>query len=75
MIVDVGDLFRPSREIAVYRVTVPSNAPSWKLRVANTVGDSSLAVGKDRLPNIVAGPSGNVTNATVPPGAGKRQEK
>jgi len=60
----------PAREIAVYRVNVPTNAPSWKLKVANTLGDCSVALAKDRLPNITAVISGIVTNSNT---TGKRQ--
>lgn len=60
----------PVRDIAVYRVTVPTNVPSWKVKVANAAGDSSIAIGKDRLPNIVAALNANVTNTAS---TGKRQ--
>jgi len=60
----------PTRDIAVYRVAVPSNAPSWKLKVANTLGDCSIAIAKDRVPNIVSGITGSVTNSNT---SGKRQ--
>jgi len=43
------------REAAYYRVQIPSNTPSWKLRLTPTSGDASLVVQKDALPNVEAG--------------------
>jgi hypothetical protein len=43
-----------ARDPAFYSINVPSNVPSWKLRLANLSGESLLAVQKDALPNIGA---------------------
>ncbi len=45
----------PAREAAYFRVLVPTNTPSWKLRVSNTSGENMLAVMYYSLPNIGAG--------------------
>ena len=50
----LADDILPSREAAYFYVDVPSNAPSWKVRLAVTTGDSVLAVQKDYLPNVLA---------------------
>ena len=46
------DASLPVREAAYYAVDVPSNAPSWKIRLAATAGETLLMVQKDRLPNV-----------------------
>ena len=51
----------PARDINVFKVNVPSNAPSWKVRLAVTNGDAVLAVAKDRIPNITALANGSTT--------------
>jgi large repetitive protein len=43
-----------AREGAYYSVTVPSNTPNWKVRMAPTDGEALLLVQKDFLPNIGA---------------------
>ena len=43
-----------AREAAYYCVVVPTNTPSWKLRLAPTIGDAALLVQKDFLPNVGA---------------------
>jgi hypothetical protein len=65
----VGNVL-PVRDIAVYRVEIPTNAPSWKVKVGNTLGDASLAVAKGRLPNSGATISASVTEFDT---VGKRQ--
>lgn len=50
------------RDLAVYRVNIATNTPSWKVRLAATTGDTVLAIAKDRIPNISAVSSGSVTN-------------
>jgi hypothetical protein len=50
------------RDVAVYRVTIATNTPSWKVRLAATTGDTVLAIAKDRIPNISAAANGSVTN-------------
>ncbi len=44
----------PARDIAFYSVNVPSNMPSWKVRLATGVGDALMMVQKDYLPNVGA---------------------
>jgi hypothetical protein len=61
-----------ARDIAVYRVAIASNTPSWKVRLAITDGDAVLAVAKDRMPNITALANGSTTNAQT---AGKKMNK
>jgi hypothetical protein len=61
-----------ARDIAVYRVAIQSNTPSWKVRLAINAGDAVLAVAKDRIPNITAALSGSVTNVAT---AGKKMLK
>ena len=45
----------PAREAAYYRVQVPPNAGSWKLRLEPVVGEAMLMLQKDFLPNPAAG--------------------
>ena len=47
----------PPREAAYYRVVVPTNTPSWRVRLAPTNGDALLVVQQQYLPNIVSGGS------------------
>jgi len=47
----------PPREAAYYQVVVPSNSPSWRVRLAPTAGDALLVVQQQYLPNIVSGGS------------------
>ncbi len=47
----------PVREAAYYRVQIPANTPSWKLRLAVTNGEALLLIQKDYLPNVVGGSS------------------
>lgn len=39
------------REAAYYRVVIPSNAPSWKVKLTNLAGESMLAILRNALPN------------------------
>jgi hypothetical protein len=59
----------PPREAAYYRVVVPSNAPSWKLQLTNTVGESMLAILRSFLPNFDT----VETNSTVSAGKGMQR--
>lgn len=61
-----------ARDIAVYHVSIASNTPSWKVRLAVTGGDALLAVAKDHVPNITALANGSTTNALT---AGKKMNK
>lgn len=60
----------PAREAAYYRVQIPSNTPSWKVRLAVTNGEAMLLVQKDCLPNVVGG-SGTSTSL----GGGRKMQK
>src|SRR5207247_2497950 len=62
------------REAAYYRVLVPSNAPSWKVRLAPSEGDVVLAASRGALPNISA-PSGSSASVTNSQTAGKKMSK
>jgi hypothetical protein len=65
-----GQQHTVARDIAVYRVVVPSNAPSWRVRLAVMDGDA-LLVSRDRIPNITAAVGGSAAN---PQTAGKNVE-
>ncbi|MBI3879744.1 MAG: hypothetical protein HY301_06730 [Verrucomicrobia bacterium] len=62
-----------TREAAYYRVTVPSNTPSWKVRLTNSVGDALLLVQRGALPSTAAqlGGYGNTQNFS----GGRKQQK
>jgi hypothetical protein len=45
----------PPTEAAYYRVTVPDNAPSWKLKLKISQGSAVLKVQKDFLPFLLYG--------------------
>ncbi|MGC3960350.1 MAG: hypothetical protein QM813_21215 [Verrucomicrobiota bacterium] len=60
------------RDIALYRVVIETNTPSWKVRLALNAGDAVLAIAKDRYPNISATLTGSVTNLLS---AGKRMQR
>jgi hypothetical protein len=47
----------PPREAAYYQVVVPTNTPSWRMRLAPTNGDALLVVQHQYLPNIISGGS------------------
>ncbi len=44
----------PAREVAYYSINVPSNAPSWKLRLSVS-NEAMLALQRGALPNVVCG--------------------
>ncbi len=48
----VTNLFLPARDAAYYRVIVPSNAPSWKIRLGALNGECLLAGLRNALPNV-----------------------
>ena len=48
----------PARSWAYYRVEVPTNVPSWKLKLTNDVGDTTFVIRKDGLPTTDT--SGNI---------------
>ncbi len=43
-----------TREPVYYRVEVPSNAPSWKIKLTATAGESLLVMQRGFLPNVAA---------------------
>jgi hypothetical protein len=43
------------REAAYYSVVVPTNVPSWKVRLSNISGETLLMAQENALPNVVAG--------------------
>ncbi len=48
-------------EAAYYRVDVPENAPSWKVRLEAVRGEVCLVAQKDLLPNVDCGAGSSVT--------------
>jgi hypothetical protein len=52
----------PVREVAYYRVDVPANSPSWKVRLTVT-NEAMVAIQLGALPNIVCGGSAATTLA------------
>ena len=61
------------REAVYYRVTVPANAASWKIALANTAGENLFAVLKDCIPNIGAA-RGDSSSKTTDTGGRKLQK-
>jgi large repetitive protein len=45
----------PAREAVYYRVSIPSNTPSWKLKLTPTSGEVMLVVMTNRVPNVDTG--------------------
>jgi len=43
------------REAAYYSIVVPTNLPSWRLRLGTNSGEALLMLQKDALPNVGAG--------------------
>jgi large repetitive protein len=52
------------REVAYYSLEIPTNTPSWKVRLAATRGESMLIASKDSIPNVLVTPLQNTTNST-----------
>ena len=48
----ITNLSLPAREAAYYRIVIPSNAPSWKLKLGCLVGETMCAALKGWLPNF-----------------------
>src|SRR5206468_6182245 len=46
-----------AREAAYYSIVVPTNLPTWRLKLATNSGEALLMLQKDALPNIAAGGS------------------
>jgi hypothetical protein len=61
-----------ARDLAVYRISVPSNAPTWKVNLALSSGDALLAVARGAMPNITVSTTGSATNSTT---AGRKMSK
>lgn len=61
-----------ARDVALYRVVIPPNTPSWKVKLTPASGDAVLAVARDRMPNITAGLSTSATNTLT---AGRKMLK
>ena len=53
----ISNLGLVPREAAYYRVAVPTNLPSWKVRLGTNSGEAMLMLQKDSLPNIGASSS------------------
>lgn len=64
----LAQLHLPAREAAWYRVVVPTNTGSWKIRLGTELGDALLLAQKDYLPGI-----GAATNSSVTHTAGGRK--
>ncbi|MCU0771959.1 MAG: hypothetical protein MUE94_09375 [Verrucomicrobia bacterium] len=61
-----------ARDLAVYRVNVPSNSPTWKVKLAVSSGDALLAIARGSMPNLTATATGSATNVTT---AGRKMSK
>src|SRR5204863_7143820 len=44
----------PAREAAYFSVNVPSNTPSWKIKLSTNASESMLMVLRDALPSVAA---------------------
>jgi hypothetical protein len=44
----------PAREVAYYSIVVPTNVPSWRVKLGTNSGESLMMLQKDALPNIAA---------------------
>ncbi len=44
-----------ARDAAYFRVVVPSNSPSWRVRVAPTTGEAMLLLNRAALPCVISG--------------------
>ncbi|PWU17107.1 MAG: hypothetical protein C5B50_12020 [Verrucomicrobia bacterium] len=64
----------PAREAAYYKVVVPSNTPSWKVKLAPSSGDVLLCALKDYVPQNDAYNSSLVTQPQSYP-QGKKMQK
>jgi hypothetical protein len=59
----VTNLYLPVRDAAYYRIVIPSNTPSWKLKLGGLVGESMCAILKNALPNFdTVSPSGTLAS-------------
>ncbi len=60
----------PAREAAYFRVTIPSNAASWKVELAGTSGESLLIALQNALPNV-----GALYNTSATNSGGRKMQK
>src|SRR5262249_698222 len=59
----ITNLALSARDAAYYRVVVPSNSPSWKLKLAGLNGECMVAALRNALPNFdTVNPSGALAN-------------
>jgi hypothetical protein len=65
----------PPREAAYYQVVIPTNTPSWRLKLAPTVGDALLVVQQGVVPNIESGGSAVSQAETGAPSGGFKAQK
>jgi large repetitive protein len=65
----------PAREAAYYRVVIPPNTPSWKVKLTATSGETLLLAQKDSLPNMQAGRLSAWSDGSALGGGGKRMQK
>src|SRR5205814_944461 len=47
----------PARDVAYYSIVVPTNLPSWQLKLGTNSGEALLMIEKDSLPNVNGGGS------------------
>jgi hypothetical protein len=66
----VTNLALPPREAAYYSVVVPSNSPSWKIRLGAGSGDSVLLALRGAIPSCIAN-----NDASRDTSAGQRMDK
>jgi len=64
----------PAREAAYYRVNIPSNTPSWQIKLTPSSGDALLLAQKDYLPSG-AGAADYLSSATYGFKGGKKLQK
>jgi hypothetical protein len=64
------NLMLNAREAAYYSVVVPTNVPSWKVRLSNLSGETDLSVQENALPNVDAG-----GNASTSLDGGRKMQK
>jgi hypothetical protein len=53
----------PARDATYYRVRIPANTRSWRVKLEATSGESLLMVLKDTLPNVGAALNTSITNS------------
>lgn len=68
----ISNVTLAARDIAVFRVNVPTNVHSWKTHLSVSSGDALMALSRNFLPNITATTTGSVTNQSS---AGRKVQK